>query len=111
MKVPNNMDLQKFANWLQENLKGERRLVMNRIEAVFPADNIQPGSFAGLFAYMNGDELMVCELASTFVSLQEAWASLSSDEIYTFRPVSFYRWVEDQYWTATDVKVQTMDLH
>lgn len=110
MKVPKNMDLQKFANWLQENLPGERRLVMNRIETVFPADKIEPGSFAALFAYMNGDELMICELASTFESSEEAWASLSLDEIYTFRPVPFYQWVEDQYWTAKEVSIEQFIL-
>jgi len=94
------MDLEKFAGWLQENLPGERRLFMNRVETVFPADIIEPGSFAALFAYMNGNELMICELASTFLSIKEAWAALSSEEVYTFKPAPFYQWVEDQYWTA-----------
>lgn len=98
------MDLQKFANWLKENLPGERRLVNNRIETVFPADIIQPGSFAALFAYMNGSELMVCELASTFLSVEEAWAALSSEELYTFRAVPFYQWAQDQYWSARKIK-------
>jgi len=104
------MDLQKFANWLQENLPGERRLVMNRIETVFPADKIEPDSFAALFAYMDGDELMVCELAATFESQEEAWASLSSDEIYTFRPVPFNQWAENQYWTVKEVSIKQFIL-
>jgi len=110
MRVPKNMDLQKFSTWLQENLPGERRLAMNRLETVFPADKIEPGSFVALYGYMNGDELIVCELASTFLSPEEAWASLSSEEIYIFRPVPFYQWAEDQYWTAKEVAVEKIDL-
>lgn len=107
MEVPEKMDLQKFDKWLQENLPGERRLVMNRIETVFPADILQPGSFAALFAYMNGSELMVCELASTFLTVEEAWAELSSEEVYTFRSIPFYKWVEGQYWTLKKVQAES----
>lgn len=107
MEATEKMDLKKFASWLQENLPGERRLVMNRIETVFPADKIEPGSFAALFAYMNGNELMVCELASTFLSIEEAWTALSSEEVYTFRPVPFYQWVKDQYWSAKKAQVES----
>ncbi|MEN6348645.1 MAG: hypothetical protein ABFD08_04495 [Syntrophomonas sp.] len=99
MELPEKMDLQNFTAWLQEKLPGEKRLVMNRVETVFSADNIEPGSFAALFAYMDGGELMICELASTFLSIKEAWAALSSEEVYTFRPAPFYQWAEGQYWT------------
>ncbi|MEN6463445.1 MAG: hypothetical protein ABFC94_19015 [Syntrophomonas sp.] len=107
MEVPDIMDLQKFAQWLQENLPGEIRLVMNRVETVFPADILQPGSFAALLAYMNDSELMICELAPTFLSPEEAWAALSSEEVYTFRAVPFYQWVEYQYWTAKKVQTES----
>ncbi|MEQ8174624.1 MAG: hypothetical protein ABRQ26_06080 [Syntrophomonadaceae bacterium] len=107
MEVSEKMDLQKFAGWLQDNLPGERRLVMNRVETVFPADILQPGSFAALLAYMNGDELMVCELASTFLTAEEAWAALSSEEVYTFRAVPFYQWAPNQYWTAKKVQTES----
>lgn len=100
MEIPEEMDLHKFAEWLQENLPGERRLVMNRVETVFSADILQPGSFAALFAYMNANQLMICELASTFLSVEEAWAALSSEELYTFRAVPFCQWAPNQYWTV-----------
>lgn len=107
MEMPEKMDLQKFTQWLQEKLPGDRRVVMNRVETVFPADNIEPNSFAALFAYMDGSELMVCELASTFLSVEEAWAALSSEEVYTFRPAPFYQWVEGQYWTLKKKRVDS----
>lgn len=107
MELPEKMDLHKFSQWLQENLPGEKRLVMNRVETVFPADLLQPGSFAALFAYMNDNELMICELASTFLSVEDAWAALSSEEVYTFRAVPFYQWIEYQYWTAKKVQVES----
>lgn len=107
MEVPEEMNLHKFTKWLQENLPGERRLVMNRVETVFPADILQPGSFAALFAYMNDNELMVCELAPTFLCVEDAWAALSSEELYTFRAVPFYQWAAYQYWTSKKVQADS----
>ena len=54
---------------------------------------------------MLGDQVMVCELAETFYSREEARTALDNPTD-TYDPIPFHQWVQDQYWTAKEVKVE-----
>lgn len=105
MQIPKKMTLPLFITWLQENLQCELGQSGQRLEVIINADNIEKGTFAALYAYMQGDQVMVRELAETFYSMEEARAALDNPTD-TYDPVSFHQWVKDQYWTAKGVKVE-----
>ncbi|NLX01352.1 MAG: hypothetical protein GXY40_02355 [Syntrophomonadaceae bacterium] len=46
-------------------------------------------------------------MAETFYSREEARAGLDNP-VDTYDPVPFHQWVQDQYWTASGVKVEKM---
>ncbi len=106
MKKEKKMDLAQFADWLSENLKCEVRPVGRRLEAVINANVIEAGTYAVLFAQMDGSELMVGELLNNFHSPEEAWAALDSGQASAYDLVPFAQWVQDQYWTAKEVRVE-----
>ncbi|WP_155814209.1 hypothetical protein [Syntrophomonas wolfei] len=54
---------------------------------------------------MQGDQVMVRELADTFYSQEEAQAGLDNPTD-TYDPVPFHQWVQEQYWTASGIKVE-----
>jgi hypothetical protein len=105
VQIPKKMTLPLFVTWLRENLQCELSQSGQRLEVIINADNIEKGTFAALFAYMQGDQVMVRELAETFYSMEEARAALDNP-IDTYDPVPFHQWVVDQYWTAKEVKVE-----
>lgn len=102
------MNLAQFADWLRENLKCEIRQVGRRLEVVINANMIEAGTYAVLFAQMDGSELMVGELLNTFHSPEEAWAAIDSGQASAYDLVPFSQWVQDQYWTAKNVKVEAI---
>jgi len=106
VKKEKKMNLGQFADWLRENLKCDVRQLGQRLEAVINGDVIEAGTYAALFAQMDGSELMVGELLHTFHSWEEAWATLDSGQVNACDPVPFSQWVQDQYWTAKEVKVE-----
>lgn len=110
MKKDKKMNLAQLADWLSENLNCQIRQVGRRLEAVINADVIEAGTFAALFAQVDGSELMVGELLNTFHSPEEAWAALDSGQASTYDLVPFAQWVQDQYWTAKNVTVEVFDL-
>ena len=105
MQIPKKMTLPLFVSWLRENLQCELSQSGQRLEAIINADNIEKGTFAALYARMQADQVMICELADTFYSMEEARAALDNPT-ETYDPVPFQQWVKDQYWTANDVKVE-----
>lgn len=105
MQIPKKMTLPLFVTWLQENLQCELSQSGQRLEVIISADSIEKGTFAALYAYMQGDQVMVRELAETFYSMEEARTALDNPTD-TYDPVSFHQWVQDQYWTAKEVKVE-----
>ncbi len=107
MQIPRKMTLPLFVTWLRENLQCELRQSGQRLEVIINADNIEKGTFTALYAYMQDDQVMVRELAETFYSQQEARAALDNPG-ETYDPVAFHQWVQDQYWTASGVKVEKM---
>jgi len=99
------MTLPLFVTWLQENLQCELSQSGQRLEVIINADNIEKGTFVALYAYMQSDQVMVRELTETFYSREDARAALDNPtDIYD--PVPFHQWVQDQYWTAKEVKVE-----
>jgi len=105
VQIPKKMTLPLFVSWLRENLQCELSQSGQRLEAIINADNIEKGTFAALYARMQADQVMICELADTFYSMEEARAALDNPT-ETYDPVPFQQWVKDQYWTAKDVKVE-----
>ena len=105
MQIPKKMTLPLFVTWLQESLQCELSQSGRRLKVIINTDNIEKGTFAALYAYMQGDQVMVCELADTFYSIEEAQAALDNPTD-TYDPVPFHQWVQDQYWTAKEVKVE-----
>ena len=103
--IPKKMTLPLFVTWLRVNLQCELSQSGQRLKVIINADNIEKGAFAALYAYMQGDQVMVRELAQTFYSREEARAALDNPTD-TYDPVPFHQWVKDQYWTAKDVKVE-----
>jgi len=103
--IPKKMTLPLFVTWLRVNLQCELSQSGQRLKVIINADNIEKGTFAALYAYMQGDQVMVCELADTFYSIEEAQAALDNPTD-TYDPVPFHQWVQDQYWTAKNVKVE-----
>ena len=105
MQIPIKMTLPLFVTWLRENLQCELNQSGQRLEVIINADNIEKGTFAALYAYMQGDQVMVRELADTFYSREEARVALDN-HTDTYDPVPFHQWVQDQYWTATTVTIE-----
>jgi hypothetical protein len=105
VQIPKKMTLQMFVAWLQESLQCELRQSGRRLKVIINADNIEKRTFAALYAYMQVDQVMVCELADTFYSMEEARTALDNPTD-TYDPVPFHQWVQDQYWTAKRVKVE-----
>ena len=105
VQIPKKMTLPLFITWLRENLQCELSKLGQRLEVIINADNIEPGTFAALYAEIQDDQVMVCELANTFYSMEEARTALD-DPTDTYDPVPFHQWVKDQYWTASGVKVE-----
>jgi len=101
------MTLPLFVTWLRENLQCELSQSGQRLEVIINADNIEKGTFAALYAYMQGDQVIIRELADTFYSREEARVALDNPAD-TYDPVPFHQWVKDQYWTATNVTVQNI---
>ena len=110
MKIAKKMNLSLFVKWMQENLKCELRQSGRRIDAVINADVLEKGTFAALFAQMEGSQLIISELVDTFYSLEASWAALDSDQADAYDPVPFHQWVKDQYWTAKEVKVERIEF-
>ena len=109
MQIPKKMTLPLFVTWLRENLQCELNKSGHRLEAIITADNIEKGTLAALYAQMEDGQVMVCELAGTFYSREEARAALD-DPTETYEPVPFHQWVKDQYWTASGAKVEKIVL-
>ena len=105
MQIPKKMTLPLFVTWLRENLQCELSQSGQHLEVIIKADNIEKGTFAALNAYMQGDQVMIRELAETYYSWEEARAALDNPAD-TYDPVPFHQWVKDQYWTAEGVKVE-----
>lgn len=110
IKVPKEMTMQKFANWIREYTRCEIRATGNRLNVVVFADNIAPGCCVPLYAQAGGDQVLVHELAGDFYSPQEAWQALESGSACTYPPAPFHQWAADQYLTAREVKIEKFSL-
>ena len=105
MKIPKQMTLPLLVTWLRENLNCELSQSGKRLEVIINSDNIEKGTFAALYAQMQGDQVMICELTDTFYSREAARAALDNP-IDIYEPVPFHQWVQEQYWTASGVMVE-----
>jgi hypothetical protein len=105
IKIPKNITLPKFIDWIKTNTNCEVRINQKRLEIVVFADNIEKNKCVPLIAYMDGNHLMIAELTDDYYNPQDAWQALEENAT-TYSPVLFYDWVKDQYLTAKNVKVE-----
>lgn len=106
MKNAKKMSLPLFCKWMQDNVKCELRQTSRRLEAVINADVIEPGTFAALIAIIEEGELLISELTERFASPGEAFIALESVQEETIDLVPFTQWMQDQYWSTKDLKVE-----
>jgi hypothetical protein len=110
MKNAKKMTLPLFHKWLKDNVNCELRLTKSRVDAVICADVIEPGTFAALFAIMEGSELLISELTERFPTREDAWAALEAVQEETADLEPFAQWLQDQFWSAKNVKVETINF-
>ncbi len=103
------MSLQQFGPWLQEKAGAAIKTMTDRTDCVVSIDHIEPGSFVALYAVNSADGLVVVELAAYFNSESAAWEALANGE-ETYPPVPFNDWVEQQYLTDREAKVERLEL-
>jgi len=103
------MTLQQFGPWLQEKAGAEYRGAKDRTDCVTSIDHIEPGCFAALYAVNSVDGLVVVELAENFSDPAAAWEALANDQ-ETYPPVLFDDWVEQQYLTDREAKVERFEI-
>lgn len=107
IKVPKNITLPKFIDWIKANTNCEVRINQKRLEIVVFADNIEKDRCVPLIAYMDGNHLMITELTDDYYSPQDAWQALDNN-VPAYPPIPFYDWVKDQYLTAKDVRIERL---
>lgn len=105
IKVPKNITLALFIDWIKANTNCLIRVKQKRLEIVVKADNLEKGRCVPLIAYMDNDCLMITELAHDYYSPDEAWQALDNNAP-SYPPEPFYDWVQEQYLTARNVKVE-----
>ncbi len=105
IKVPKNINLPKFIEWIKANTNCEVRINRKRLEIVVQADNVEKDLCVPLIAYMDGDTLVIIELAQDYYNPEDAWQALKENSP-TYAPVPFYDWLKDQYLTSKNVKVE-----
>ncbi len=105
MKIPKNINIAKFIDWIKANTNCQVRINQKRLEIVVTADNIGKDLYIPLIAYMDGNTLVIVELAQEYHNPEQAWQALEEDAS-TYAPIPFYDWVKDQYLTAKNVKVE-----
>jgi hypothetical protein len=103
------MTLQQFGPWLEEKAGAETKSLKDRTDAVVSIDHIEPGCFAALYARPSVDGLVIFELAAYFKSKDDAWEALAGDH-ETYPPVLFDDWVDQQYLTDREAKVERLEL-
>ena len=109
-KKAKKMTLPLFYKWLQDNVKCELRQTKSRVDAVIDASVIEAGTFAALFAIMEGGELLISELTDRFSSREDAWAALEAVQEETADLEPFAQWLQDQFWSAKNVKVEMIQF-
>lgn len=109
-KKTKKMTLPLFHKWLEDNVKCELRLTKSRVDAVIDASVIEAGTFAALFAITEGSELLISELTDRFSSREDAWAALEAVQEETADLEPFTQWLKDQFWSAKNVKVETISF-
>ena len=109
-KKAKKMTLPLFYKWLQDNVKCELRQTKSRVDAVIDASVIEAGTFAALFAIMEGSELLISELTDRFSAREAAWAALEAAQEETADLEPFAQWRQDQFWSAKNVKVEMISF-
>lgn len=107
---PGKMTLQQFGPWLQERTGAEIRATRDRIDGVLDIDHIEPGSYAALYVVNSANGLMVIELAGYFNSAAAAWEALNNIS-ESYPPLIFEDWVEQQYLTDREARMERLELY
>ena len=102
IKVPKKITLSKFAAWIKEYTRCEVRASGPRLNIVVFADNIEAGKCIPLFAETENDTVQITELADDFYSPE--------DGADCYPAVPFNEWVQDQYLTAENVRIEKISF-
>ena len=108
-RIPKNINLAKFVQWLKKNTDCQVKINAQRVEAVVFANHIEPGRCVPLVAEMDDDVLEITEFSVDCYNPRTAQAAIDSGED-AYSPVPFYEWVQDQYLTDKDVTVEKVEL-
>lgn len=103
------MNLQQFGIWLQEKAGAEIRQGPQRLDCVVSIDHIEAGSFLALFVLPSVHGLAVFELAEYFPDADAAWRALAQNS-ETYAPISVREWVEQQYITDRQARVEKFNV-
>ncbi|MEA1960508.1 MAG: N-acetylmuramoyl-L-alanine amidase [Bacillota bacterium] len=110
IKVPKKMTLKAFVDWIKQTTNCEVRIEHDQVNVVVFADNIEKGKYVSLYAKQDDNIVTITELTGDYHSPEEAWQALEDETADTFPPEPFHEWVQDQYLTAGDVKVEKFNL-
>jgi hypothetical protein len=108
-KQKSKMTIQQFGPWMEEKAQAEYRRENNRLNCVVSIDHIEPGKFVALYAVPSNSSLLIIELASSFNSKAEAWEALANGS-ETYPPLFFNDWVNQQYLTDREAKVERFEF-
>ena len=108
-KIPKNITPAKFITWIKKNTDCEVKINGERVEVVVFANKIDPGRCIPLVAEMDNDILEIIEFSNDYYNPRTARQAIENGED-AYSPVPFYEWVQDQYLTAKDVKVERVEL-
>jgi hypothetical protein len=103
------MTIKQFGPWMEEKSQAEYRRENNRVNCAVSIDHIDPGKFAALYAVPSNSGLLIIELASLFNNKNEAWEALANGG-ESYPPLFFTDWVNQQYLTDRDAKVERFEF-
>lgn len=105
IKVPKNITPAQFIDWMKLHTNCQIRINRRRLEIVVQADNVENGLCVPLIAYMDGETLVIIELAQDYYDTQAAWQALE-ENAPSYSPIPFYDWLNEQYLIAKNVRVE-----
>ena len=89
-RIPKNINLAKFVQWLKKNTDCQVKINAQRVEAVVFANHIEPGRCVPLVAEMDDDVLEITEFSVDCYNPGPLGRHRRGEDAYS--PVPFYEW-------------------
>lgn len=105
IKVPKDINIAKFIDWIKAHTTCEVRINQKRLEIVVEADNVEKDLCVPLTAYMDGNTLAIIELTREYYEKDQALQALEANAP-AYAPIPFYDWIKEQYLIAKNVKAE-----